>query len=188
MVWVQAFPQGNTLISQSVGTFQANNLAIETYANTDHFFNTGAPTEGHHRQIQLQNLGAPPAVALNSAIWSQNNATGNAQPFFRNGVSTRGICCFESGTAVAAGAGVGWHLYNFAGTPKCQGILMVCDRANYHNQAISMITWANGSAHYIDIDVRGTITHLYTNLATLILMDTTAGGTFEWTFIRIEAF
>jgi hypothetical protein len=187
MVWVQAFPTGATLISQSVAQMQANNLALQTYANTDHFFNTGAPSEGHHRQVQLQNLGAVPAVALSSAIWSQNNPSGNSQPHFINSTTHLDTILVgsTSGTIGPVGAGT-FNVLDFTGLPKCQGILMINDRANYTNSAFAFVSYGNGTVHVRQIVVHGTVTSIQ-SLTPHVRMTTTAGGTWEMLFMRVES-
>ena len=86
MAWVQVFPTGPTLISQSVQQFQDNWLFLQTNINTDHFFNTGAPNEGHHRFVQMLNGGGDAALAagMSGVVYTKNNGAGNAQPWYRS--------------------------------------------------------------------------------------------------------
>lgn len=184
MAWIQLFPTGNKLMSQSVTQMQDNNLALQTYAATDHFFNTGAPTEGHHKFMHMQNQGVVPPIVLDTVICSVAVA-GHSQPFFRNAGGAKEITMNQYGTVIAGGAGV-HNLPTFAGTPRCQGILMISDHANYSNSGFAFVSW-NGTVHTRQIVVHGTITAV-ASATPFATFTTTAAGTFEWTFIRIEAF
>lgn len=65
MTYVPNFPTNNTNINQSVGQIQTNWNFIQTSVGTDHFFNVGGVTEGHHKFVQFASQGAvtPPVAA-----------------------------------------------------------------------------------------------------------------------------
>lgn len=85
MTWNAVFPTGGTLISQSVTQIQNNWAFIATNISTDHYFNSGAPNEGHHKFVQLVNQGGDAAAAVNGVFYSKVNGAGNTQPWFNNG-------------------------------------------------------------------------------------------------------
>jgi hypothetical protein len=110
MVWVQAFPTGATLISQSTGQIQANWLFLQTNIVTDHFFNDATPAnEGHHRFTQMLDNGDPALAAGMSGV-NYVKATGlslstTEQPFFRNAATIRQVPTMLTGQTVIVAPG-----------------------------------------------------------------------------------
>lgn len=128
MVWVQAFPTGPTLISQSVTQFQDNWLFLQNSINTDHFFNSGAPNEGHHRFTQTVNQVADPAVAVDSVSYTKL-INAKTQPFFRNSNNVYRVPFGQAGTT-AVGAAGGPRTVNVLTFPAISGVFTVMANVN----------------------------------------------------------
>ncbi len=87
MTYVPNFPTNNTFINQSVGQIQSNWNFLSTSIGTDHFFNVGGVTEGHHRFVQLvSQLAVTPAVAPGciGVLFSRTTGTGLSSGFYIN--------------------------------------------------------------------------------------------------------
>jgi hypothetical protein len=166
MAWVQLFPTNATPINQSVNQIQQNWLFIQNNINTDHFFNSGAPTEGHHRFVHLPAQVADPIVALAGVIYAKNNASGHPRLYYNapEGVSqipTSQI--FPNILLPNAPPATDIAVVNFAGGNPFYGIVWVHDIADNNNYAVAAINFIGGmgaSARVAQIAVAGRITRI----------------------------
>lgn len=103
MPWNLVFPVGTDIVSQAPPLFQQNWAFLQNSIGTDHFFNTGAPTEGHHKFSQYGNQVVAPVPAVDSVLYSQLTTlglTGSSQLFLANSTNTRQVATFLGGTTV----------------------------------------------------------------------------------------
>lgn len=127
MPWNAAFPQPNDLVSQAPTPFQNNWAFLATNIGTDHYFNSGGATEGHHRYSQYVNQVTTPALSAGTSgqIFVKPNTTaGSQQPFFNNGntsdaVNTRQIpTMYSPGTYTFGAPGNNIPVFDFTGQPS----------------------------------------------------------------------
>ncbi len=142
MVWNAVFPLGTTQINQSVQQFQDNWAFLQTNINTDHFFNTGAPTEGHHRQVYTNNQGADPALAgMDAVIYTKAVGTSPATvPFIRTASGALPIPNYSNLTVVYAGPGTA-PILTFLGLVHGQGLIYFSDINNSANRALCFYSY-----------------------------------------------
>jgi len=167
MPWVQAFPTNNTLINQSVNQIQQNWLAIQNNINTDHFFNTGAPNEGHHNFVQMPTQGADPAVALSGALYVKAAPRdAELRPFYRNAVEVSQLTTATEIFPIAIPGAAGTYTvidYAAPATPAFWGIVMVGDEAFWGNSAAAIVMSFAGGIFVRTIYAAGTFTGLSAN-------------------------
>lgn len=185
MSWVQPFPTANTRISQSVAQIQANWLFIQNNINTDHYFNSGAPTEGHHKFVHLPTQGADPAVILTGVVYQKLNAVGNPRLYYRNTLSGPSqLATAYNTTTVVPGAG-NTIIMSFLGTPRVHGIVTVVNYAAQATRACVFLTFDGVGAATNPIAVGGLITACFA-AGTDLVVTTTGACTLNAQFIKIE--
>lgn len=150
MAWVQLFPTNNTLISASVNQIQQNWLFLQQNINTDHSFNTGAPSEGHHRFMHLPTQGADPAVILTGVVYQKANLAGSPRLYYRTTVPVARIEQIPTAMTgmVNLPVGAGWtNVINLAGQPSFGGIFTAFDPTIPDRQcAMTIAFWGGGPA------------------------------------------
>jgi hypothetical protein len=156
MVWVQAFPTNNTLISQSVGQIQANWLFLQQNIGTDHYFDTGNANEGHHQFSQYVNQAGDPALAVDGVVYVKPNASSGAiQPYFRNAGSIRQLPVFYSVINAMGAPGANFALFNLAGFQvPFYGFFIVAQVGGAANQASGIIAW-DGTTNITQLSASG---------------------------------
>lgn len=162
MAWVQLFPTNNTLISQSVNQIQQNWLFIQNNINTDHFFNTGAPSEGHHRFVHLVTQGADPAVILTGVVYQKNTFTGNPRLFYNTVSGPEQISTSVQLIHVncpAGAPGVDVPVIDLVGFHNFRGTIWVVDEANPGNRASALLMF-DAAPHVDQVAVHGAITNI----------------------------
>lgn len=187
MAWVQLFPTGNTLISQSVGQIQANWLFIQNNINTDHSFNTGAPSEGHHKFMHLPTQGADQAVILTGVVYQKANTSGNPMLYYRTTQSgINQIATGAYGTIAIAGAGT-WMLHDFVGKPKMMAIITATEWASTHNRrAVGFVTW-NGAVCRVDNILTTPNLNFFTNnINSVVSAQVLAPSNIVYNIIKLE--
>jgi hypothetical protein len=143
MVWVQVFPTGATLINQSVQQFNDNWLFLQNNINTDHYFDTGAPFEGHHRFSQYVNQAGDPGLLTDGAVYVKPNSTGGSiQPFFENAINVRQIpTCLNRGV-IAGVANTTFSILNLLGTlTPVTGLVFVYKVGGISSVACGFVTY-----------------------------------------------
>ncbi len=131
MPWNQVFPLGTDQVSQAPALFQQNWAFLAGSIGQDHFFNTGAPNEGHHKFVQLLGAGDAALAAGMSAV-EYSKATGNAntqQPYWRNATGIFQIPTTATGLVAVVTPGTN-NIYNFTGKPRSFGSVFLCDPGN----------------------------------------------------------
>ena len=185
MAWNPTFPTPATRISQSVQQIQDNWAFLQTNINTDHFYNSGAPNEGHHRFVQHVNQGADPVVAVAGVLYTKVGlAPDNAnQLFFRNNYNVRQVSSYIMDSTVVGGAGV-HNLVNLAGTPDFMGFFMA-HRQGANGRAFAYLIWDGATIFLTQLSAVGSITAIgFTG--TTLQVTTNAGGTIDWMYTTNE--
>lgn len=192
MPWVQAFPTNNTLINQSVNQIQQNWLAIQNNINTDHFFNTGAPNEGHHNVINMPRQAAHPALALDGSLYVKT-AYNSVRPYFRSALEINQIPTVTGHFPIVLGEGFGpFNVidYDFPHIPDFFGFVMVADNNNWVNSATAVLRWASPDgphALYVNpIAVSGTITGIGSNGTFLTINKTNPAMNLRYALFKYE--
>jgi hypothetical protein len=192
MVWLQAFPQANTFVS-NVGQTQANWLFLQNNINTDHYFNVGNNTEGHHRYVQTSSAAAPGVAAGMSGVLFNNiqGAQNLPQLFWQENVSNtiREVATLN-GAAVVVINDARAPLVNLINTPFISGIITAYDINNPINNATAFVIWANiagGTIYVTQLAIDGTVNAIYADTqgthSTVLL--NTPGGDFRWNLFTI---
>ena len=180
MAWVQVFPTGSTLISQSVAQIQANWLFIQSNINTDHFFDD-VTNEGHHRFSQYVNQGADPALATNGGeIYTKNmgNVVVTPQPFFRNSTNIRQMATFFSGVTNLNPGDT--SLFTTAAQAPFYGWIHIVNAAVPNDYATGFIFWNGGATVTVrQLFVNGSITSI-TGALTSVRAGSAGGITVQW--------
>ncbi len=188
MVWVQLFPTGATFINQSVQQIQDNWLFLQTNINTDHYFNSGAPNEGHHRFSQYVNQAGDPALTVDGVVYVKPNPGGSIQPFFRNAntaAGTRQICTFENPGFYTFGApGNNIPVLDLTGRPGFYGFFLTAQIGGSLNEGCAYVVWDGANARVIQLGVRGQITAIGEN-GTFITMSSTTAGNFQLILLNL---
>ena len=194
MAWNAVFPLGTTFINQSVPQFQSNWAFLASNIGKDHFFDTGAPNEGHHKFVQLLDGGAPAlAAGMSAVLYSQGTGGGGnvEQPFWRNTTVVNNpmqIPTFITGvTACPAGVQT-TTLINMATGPQpnCMGFIQAFAQGGTNSFATGYYTW-NGANVYVGTNIMtGVVGTLITNLGNsansriTITTNFPAGGNVQW--------
>lgn len=177
MVWNPNFPTNNTLINQSVNQIQTNWTFIQNNINTDHFFNSGAPQEGHHRFVNMPDNGGDAAVALAGVIYLKTQGA-SVLPFYRN-VGGVGQIPIVSNTTVVLGVGPAQTVFPAGGSQSFMGNIYISDNSGATTaRASARVLW-NLTTNLLIIDqvfTANNITALVT-AGTNIQVTTTAGFT-----------
>ena len=180
MVWVQLFPLGTTFINQSVTQFQDNWLFLQTNINKDHFFNTGAPDEGHHKFVNLLSAGdAALAAGMSGVLYSKGTGGSGTinQPFWRNANAAgaiQQIPTLLTGTTIAIGAGAQTTTvldFNIGPQPNCHGIFEVFVQGSTNSMAVGYYTWNGTNCYVLQLGRSNLITSV-SNGVTNILVST----------------
>lgn len=185
MAWVQVFPTGSTLISQSVAQIQANWLFLQNNINTDHYFNDPAH-EGHHRFSQYFSPGGDPALVADGAIYTKNmgNIVITPQPFFLNSTGPRQMLTFFSGvTNLNAGD---TSLFTTAAIlPPFYGWIHIVNASVPNDYATGFIFWNGGATVTVrQLFVNGAITSI-TGQLTSVRAGSGGGITVQWAVYTI---
>ncbi len=162
MVWDPNFPLQTTNINQSTLQIRTNWNFLATSIGTDHYYNTGAPNEGHHRFVQMPNSVATPALAagMNGVIANTTEgiaATIPSWPRFRNSTANYSTALVEHRQFNAAVATV-VNLFKFVGSdfPVCGTFFATAGGLDF---ATCNYTWDN---------IRLTITSISTGVGSSI--------------------
>jgi hypothetical protein len=184
MVWVQAFPQPTTNVS-NVGQTQDNWLFLQNTINTDHFFNTLDFHNGHHRRVELSNDAGALTAGMNGVLYTNpQGLAGTSQPFWRNTTNVKQIPTILTGDRAVV-SGVDQPLFTLVGQPFISGILTVFLQGSAFITASAFITWeANLSAVTLK-QLGAVIFDLNTDGAGIIRINTTANGTYRWNLFTI---
>lgn len=186
MAWVQLFPTNNTLISQSVNQIQQNWLFLQNNINTDHYFNSGAPSEGHHKFVHLPTQGADPAVILTGVVYQKNSPAGSPALYYRTGPS--GITQVSTayvGDINFAGPGLG-NILNLNGLPRSMGILNIVRYNNMATRAHAYLYWDGAGLMAItDQSLAGHITFI-SPAGTNIQVTVDAACHLFWSYTKVE--
>jgi len=160
MTWNAVFPQGNTLISQSVTQIQTNWSYLATIIGTDHVFNTYTANDGHHKfgQMITQAADVTPFVGANPsalALYAKNNNAPNVKLWCNT--TTGGVRQLQTTITTQVGPlNNGGVLVALNGTEQFQnGIIIVSSLGTRTAVAISYISY-NGAiilAPIINTDV-----------------------------------
>lgn len=181
MAWVQVFPTGSTLISQSVAQIQANWLFIQNNMNVDHYFDD-VTNEGHHRFSQYVNQGADPVLATNGGeIYTKNmgNVVITPQPFYANSTNIRQIGTLWTGVQ-AIGAGI-TSIFNCVGQAPFYGWLHVVNAAVPNDYGTAFIFWNGGATVTVRQQfVSGSITSIQVLAGTSVGVGSGGGITVQW--------
>lgn len=185
MAWNAIFPTPATRISQSVQQIQDNWAFLQANINTDHYFNSGAPNEGHHRFVQLVDQGADPVVAVSSVFYSKLGPGGASQPYFRNGTDVRAVTTYINGNFVLAGPGV--YLLDLSTYPPFVGYFSIYRQGGSAGNGCAFVVWDTFNARVSQITVRGSIVSIG-EATTNIAINTTSGAgvTLQWQLINMQ--
>jgi len=184
MSWDAVFPTGPTFINQSVPQFQANWAFLESNIGTDHFFDTGAPHEGHHQFVNLLSAGdAALAAGMSGVLYSKGTGGSGTinQPFWRNANAAgdiQQIPTVLTGTTIAIGAGPQTTTvldFNIGPQPHCHGIFEVFQQGATNAMGVGYYTWNGANCYVLQLGVSTRITSV-SNGATNILVSTNFGG------------
>ncbi len=180
MVWVQVFPTGATFINQSVPQFNDNWLFLQNNINTDHFFNTGGATEGHHKFMQLFDTGNP-AIAGGAAgvLYATATPGGVEQTWFHNTtlnqINQIPVGFFDQQNNVGAQV-----FFNMGPQPQFAGFFIIYQIGGTANQGSGMVVWDGINARVTQTSVRGQVTLIGDNGGTLIAVNQTVPGVSLW--------
>lgn len=183
MAWNPTFPTPATRISQSVQQIQDNWAFLQTNINTDHFYNSGAPNEGHHRFVQLITQGADPALALNGVLYSKAVTGGTIQPFYRNATNIQQVPTIRSGVAAVGGGGGNFSLANLAGTQPFSGFITSVDQATTATRGCAFIIWDGAAIGVTTLGVAGSIVAFVVLAVTSIGITSNAVHNNQWNII-----
>lgn len=191
MAWVQLFPTNATRISQSVAQIQANWLFIQQNINTDHYFNSGAPNEGHHKFMHLPTQGADPAVILTGIVYQKNNASARPRLYYRTAAIGGFTRIEQIPTAItgrkvlAAGAGTNTIL-NFAGQPAFQGFFSAYQAGTTGNRCCAAIFFDGVTLKTTQLGRHGIITEVTHAAANLQVKKTAGASTLTYSIMKTE--
>ena len=153
MTWTPVFPTGPRLISQSIVPFQQNWAFLAANIGTDHYFNTGTNTEGHHRFVQMANGGNPVIQAgMNGVSYVKVAGTAASWPFFRNADTATSVyrTVLARTDTKAIVVALNQTVIDFSvleGTNTViGGYVLMYDAANVNNFATMFYTWAAAGA------------------------------------------
>lgn len=191
MTWNLVFPTGPTLISDSVIPFQQNWAFLQTNIGIDHYFNTGAPNEGHHKFVQTIGTGADAALSagMNGVLYNKTTGTANIpQPFWQQSADnfTRQIPTIFTGTVVYAGGNVLTPVINMATKYFSNGLFFIYQLGSLGTFAQCIVVWDNvagGQVTFVNLDVGG-ITLTVTGNST-INMQSAVAGNYRWQLFTI---
>lgn len=183
MAWNATFPTQATRISQSVQQIQDNWAFLQTNINTDHYFNSGAPNEGHHRVVQYINQGADPAVAVDGVLYTKVGAGGRTQPYFRNSTDVRSISTYINGTTVIAVAGTN-NLVNLAGRAPFVGFVTMYRVGGTAIKGCAFVVWDTFNARVTTLVADGSITAIGESGTNITV--TSGAYTIEWQIINMQ--
>jgi len=198
MPWNATFPTGPTLINQSVTPFQNNWAFLATNIGTDHYFNVGAPNEGHHKFVQYVNQSPNPATAVDGCSFTRSTgpvatpAIIPSWPHFKNASYTYRQILGFSRQFVAGGAGT-INLFTFtasvdgpiAGTfyVYLNGTPSRCASVNFFWDGTTLATIPTS---FFQANNQITALGLISGGNTTIMQATVAGaGTYNWAFTAI---
>ena len=185
MPWVQSFPTGPTLISDSVNQIGDNWLFLQDEINTDHFFNTGAPTEGHHRYLVTENRTDPASLQLDAMLYSKVSGRGN-ELAFKNSQSVRTLVARYAGREIFPAAGI-YTLVgpntDFSQVEPCFGMIFVMAEDNSGRGYAMFANDGQGNFVVNQRFVAGTITGIF-NLSTILSFQVSAAVTIQYYYIR----
>lgn len=175
MPWNQVFPLGTSQVSQAPPLFQQNWAFLNTNINTDHFFNTGVPTEGHHQFVQLLDQGAAAlAAGMNAVLYTRGTGgSGTIQePFWTNTnvvTPVQQIPTFITGTTACPAGVQNTTIINMAAGPQpnCMGFIQLFQQGAVNSFACAYYVW-NGANVYVTNFVTGPggLVNAITNSAT----------------------
>lgn len=157
MTWNATFPTPTTRINQSVTQIQNNWAFLATNINTDHYFNTGTNTEGHHKFVQMA-AGADPALAagMNGVIYTKNNGAGLAEPFFRNASVISQIPIIYTITNPTGAPGNNIPLFDLSTLPATfSALFTIYQVGGSANQASGMVVWDGSTVQVSQITAGG---------------------------------
>lgn len=185
MAWVQLFPTNNTLISQSVQQIQDNWLFIQNNINTDHYFNTGAPNEGHHQFVHLPTQGADPAVLLTGVVYQKLNGAGVPRLYYRSSDGPEQIATCVNFSVVLP-AGLGPHvIYDFAAHNNSAGFIMIKSSTAPATRVGAF--YNHSPALFVDEMYRnGAITSIQITGTAITINKTNPGDTFGVWLLKME--
>jgi len=183
MAWVQVFPTGSTLISQSVAQIQANWLFIQNNINTDHYFDS-VGNEGHHRFSQYVNQGGDPPLSNDGVVYLKPVTSGSIQPFYQNSQNIRQIPTVYSGTAAVGSPGT-FSIVNLAGSQAFSGLLVGVDITNVNTRGSALIMWDGVNLSVTNIAIGGSVLGFSVLAATSIGVTSNAIYTFRWNIITM---
>ena len=184
MAWVQLFPTNATPISQSVNQIQQNWLWIQNTMDTDHYFNTGAPFDGHHKFMHIPTIGADPAIVLTGVVYQRVNLAGNPMLYYRNAVG--GVMQLSTATREQVnivGAGV-WNVIDFAGRPNQVGGLIIYENVAVTGSFLGEYLFIGGGLRVVGV-ISGIITG-YAAVGTILQLTTTAACTIQICLLKME--
>jgi hypothetical protein len=193
MAWNAVFPTGQTLISQSVTQIQANWQFINTFANLDHYFNSGTGNEGHHKFAQMIVNGAdvaPAGVGNNLALYCKNNGAGN--PKLYDNTTSAGVKQINDFvySNIPGQNTFGVATFINATTPNVtSGLIFVSQNGGAPNRAGAYFNWDGATISVSQLFVGGTgnitsIQALQGNPAFITI--TTTAGVKNWDVIMMN--
>lgn len=182
MSWNASFPTPATRISQSVSQIQNNWAFINTNINVDHYFNVGAPNEGHHQFVNVPNQAMDVAPSLNNILYAKNGSGGNSQLYRNNGVDVRQLAIFTNGSTVIAGAGTS-NLINLSGIPNYMGFVLASQNGSSLINACMFSVWDGATSRGTSIVGAGITLGVS---GTYVTITTTGPMTVLWDIITLE--
>jgi hypothetical protein len=193
MTWNAVFPTGPTLISQSVNQIQTNWAFINTFANTDHYFNSGTANEGHHRFAQMIVQGAdvaPGGVGANLSLYSKNDSAGN--PKIYDNTTASGVRQINSfGIRLVGPAGPGtFGIIDFTGvTERCNNGIVTVSQTNigsYSDCAMAYFNYDGNVVFVRQIFVSGGINSISAGGAGTKFVLINTSNTASWNVCAIQ--
>ncbi len=161
MAWNAVFPTGQTLISQSVTQIQANWAFINTFANTDHYFNVGGANEGHHRFSQYVNQAGDPALTVDGVIYVKPNNAASMQPYYRNSTSIRQIPMIYYAQSATGGPGPLVPLFDMSVLQQTfSGVFTIYNTNNPGDQGSGTVVWNGATAFVTQTSVSGNLVQI----------------------------
>lgn len=189
MPWNAAFPQPNDLVSQAPTPFQNNWAFLATNIGTDHYFNSGGATEGHHRFSQYVDQAGDPALAAgcSGVVYVKPNTTGGTQQlFYRNASNVRQIPLYHSPGVYTFGApGNNIPVFDFAGTLNpCIGLFLTY-RVGQASQSSALFFWDGATLNVTELSKSGSVTAIGSSGTNLTMSSSSGPVSYQLNFITL---
>lgn len=86
MPWNTDYPDGSISVKANESIGQENTTYTKTTMNVDHYWDTGANEDGHHKRVEMTKESSDPSISagMDGVVYLKDTTEGRTEGFYRN--------------------------------------------------------------------------------------------------------